>query len=208
MFGYRLEDYDALLFEELDLLLNVRAHEHDALVRQVPPDADRPGRVSATGCRIPCRSGWASADTPRSFARAGALGLPLMVRSLAAKPLAGFRPLIDLYSRDRDTARPSAGAAEVRVHMLQVRSGGSTQEAADTVLSGYAKAMTDVRKGTRVAADDAGKFRRPARSDRRSADRQRSRRGRRQDPSTTTRPWVELARLSFQMNAASLPQIR
>jgi len=79
-----------------------------------------------------------------SFARAGALGLPLMVAIIGGEPRR-FRPLIDLY---RETAGRSGHRPEqlnVGVHMLGYV-GDSTQEAADTFYPGYAKAMTDIGK--------------------------------------------------------------
>ena len=65
LFGYRLEDYDALFEEKLDLLLTTRAR---AMVRQVPASLDG-SRVSTRGrFSIRYRFGWASA-AHRSLSR-------------------------------------------------------------------------------------------------------------------------------------------
>jgi len=48
LFGLRLEDYDALFAEKLDLLLEIRDNEHVPLVGQVSGGADRPGRLPET----------------------------------------------------------------------------------------------------------------------------------------------------------------
>ena len=48
LFGYDLNDYDALFAEKLDLLLNVRANEHVTWFGEFRPAFDRAGRVSPT----------------------------------------------------------------------------------------------------------------------------------------------------------------
>src|SRR6202171_1705313 len=78
LFGLKLEDYDSLFSEKLDLLLKIRENEHvhwsgkhrAALTGQgvYPRPAQNP---------LPIWLG--VGGTPQSFARAGALGLPLMV---------------------------------------------------------------------------------------------------------------------------------
>src|SRR5260370_29242023 len=78
LFGLKLEDYDSLFAEKLDLLLKIRENEHvhwsgkhrAALTGQgvYPRPVQNP---------LPIRLG--VGGTPKSFARAGAHGLPLMV---------------------------------------------------------------------------------------------------------------------------------
>ena len=82
--------------------------------------------------------------TPQSFARAGALGLPLMIAIIGGEPRR-FRPLIDLY---RETGRQyghSPDRLKVGVHALGYVA-ETTQEAADEFFPGYARAFTDVGK--------------------------------------------------------------
>ena len=82
--------------------------------------------------------------TPQSFARAGALGLPLMVAIIGGEPRR-FRPLIDLY---RETGRRYGHAPDrlkVGVHALGYVA-ETTEEAADEFFPGYARAVTDVGK--------------------------------------------------------------
>jgi alkanesulfonate monooxygenase SsuD/methylene tetrahydromethanopterin reductase-like flavin-dependent oxidoreductase (luciferase family) len=142
--------------------------------------------------------------TPQSFARAGVLGLPLMVAIIGGEPRR-FRPLIDLY---RETGRQHGHPAEqlkVGVHMLGYI-GQSTQEAADTFFPGYAKAMTDV-----------GKERGWPPMTRASFDAQRGPNGALligspDEVVDKIRRHAEalggLSRVTFQMNVASLPQVK
>src|SRR5258705_6652338 len=97
LFGYRLEDYDALFEEKLDLLLNIREHEHVHWSGKF--------RAALTGQGVYPRPGqkplpiWPGVGgTPQSFLPAGQLGLPLMVAIIGGEPRR-FRPLIDLYRR-------------------------------------------------------------------------------------------------------------
>jgi alkanesulfonate monooxygenase SsuD/methylene tetrahydromethanopterin reductase-like flavin-dependent oxidoreductase (luciferase family) len=116
-----------------------------------------------------------------------------------------FRPLIDLY---RETGRQHGHAADrlkVGVHMLGYI-GDSTQEAADTFYPGYAKAMTDI-----------GKERGWPPMTRLSFDIQRDPNGALLvgSPDEVLEKILRhnealggISRLSFQMNAASLPHIK
>ena len=49
LFGFDLDDYDALFAEKLDLLLNDSRQRARPLVRQAPAGADGPGRLPAAG---------------------------------------------------------------------------------------------------------------------------------------------------------------
>jgi alkanesulfonate monooxygenase SsuD/methylene tetrahydromethanopterin reductase-like flavin-dependent oxidoreductase (luciferase family) len=142
--------------------------------------------------------------TPQSFARAGALGLPLMVAIIGGEPRR-FRPLVDLY---RETGRQHGYSAEqlkVGVHMLGYVA-DSTQEAADTFYPGYARAMTDVGKERGWPAMTRASF-----------DAQRGRDGALVigSPDEVVDKILRhsdalggIARMSFQMNVASLPQVK
>src|SRR6266550_3317254 len=95
LFGFRLEDYDALFEEKLELLLTIREHEHVHWTGKY--------RAPLTGQGVyprPMQDSlpiWLGVGgTPKSFARAGALGLPLMVAIIGGETRR-FRPLIDLY---------------------------------------------------------------------------------------------------------------
>jgi probable LLM family oxidoreductase len=137
LFGYRLEDYDALFEEKLGLLLNIREHEHVHWSGKFRPALTGQG-VYPRPVQNPLPIWLGVGGTSHSFERAGALGLPLMVAIIGGEPRR-FRPLIDLY---RETAERSGHRSEqlkVGVHMLGYV-GDSTQEAADTFYPGYVSA--------------------------------------------------------------------
>jgi probable LLM family oxidoreductase len=143
LFGFRLEDYDALFAEKLDLLLTIREREHVSWSGKFRPPLKGQG-VYPRPVQNPLPIWLGVGGTPQSFERAGALGLPLMVAIIGGEPRR-FRPLVDLY---RETGRKRGFSPEqlkVGVHMLGYVA-GSTQEAAETFFPGYARAMTDVGK--------------------------------------------------------------
>jgi alkanesulfonate monooxygenase SsuD/methylene tetrahydromethanopterin reductase-like flavin-dependent oxidoreductase (luciferase family) len=80
--------------------------------------------------------------TPASFARAGTLGLPLMV-AIIGGDTHRFRPLIELYREAGRQAGFSAEQLKVGVHSLGYVA-ESNRDAADAFYPGYAKAMGSV----------------------------------------------------------------
>src|SRR5712692_4670354 len=95
LFGLRLEDYDALFAEKLDLLLNIRDHEHVHWSGKYRAPLTGQGVYPRpVQNRFPIWLG--VGGTPKSFVRAGELGLPLMVAIIGGETRR-FRPLIDLY---------------------------------------------------------------------------------------------------------------
>ena len=95
LFGFRLEDYDELFAEKLDLLLKIRANEHVQWSGQHRPALTGQG-VYPRPVQNPLPIWLGVGGTPQSFVRAGQLGLPLMVAIIGGEPRR-FRPLIDLY---------------------------------------------------------------------------------------------------------------
>lgn len=116
LFGYRLEDRDALFLEKLELLLKLRtdAHPHWSGRFRAPLRGEgvypRP-----TQPELPIWLG--VGGTPASFARAGALGLPLMIAIIGGE-FARFRPLVDLYRRSAHAAGVSPDRLKVGVHAV------------------------------------------------------------------------------------------
>jgi len=141
LFGYRLEEYDALFAEKLDLLLLVRAQEHVHWSGRFRPALTGQG-VYPRPVQNPLPIWLGVGGTPKSFERAGELGLPLMVAIIGGEPRR-FRPLIDLYRETyRRHGHPKEGL-KVGVHLLAYVD-ETTQAAVDAFYPGYAKAMTDV----------------------------------------------------------------
>ncbi len=143
LFGLRLEDYDSLFAEKLDLLLKLRDKEHVHWSGR--------HRAALTGQGVyprpvqdPLPIWLGVGGTPTSFARAGALGLPLMVAIIGGDPRR-FRPLVDLY---RETGREAGYSPEqlrVGVHIPGYVA-ATTQEASDDFFPGWSRAVASVAK--------------------------------------------------------------
>jgi probable LLM family oxidoreductase len=97
LFGYRLEDYEVLFAEKLDLFAQ--------LLREEPITWEGTTRLPLTGQRAypPTESGrlpaWVGVGgTPQSVVRAAKYGMPLILAVIGGSP-AQFAPLVDLYHR-------------------------------------------------------------------------------------------------------------
>jgi len=111
LFGYALEDYDALYNEKLELMLRLRQSERvswQGRHRAALHEADVVPRPLAD--RLPLWIG--AGGTPQSAVRAGQAGLPLNLANIGGEP-ARFKPFIDLY---RETGLQAGHArADLRV---------------------------------------------------------------------------------------------
>ncbi len=143
LFGLKLEDYDSLFAEKLELLLKIRENTH--------VEWSGKHRAALTGQAIyprplqePLPIWVGVGGTPASFVRAGMLGLPLMVAIIGGEP-ERFRPLIDLY---REAGRRAGHAPEklsVGLHLIGFL-GDTTEQAADDFFPGYAHTFTEIGK--------------------------------------------------------------
>jgi probable LLM family oxidoreductase len=141
LFGYELDDYDELFAEKLDLLLALRESDsvswsgrhraalHDAAVYPRPLQQPLPVWIAVGG-------------TPGSVARAGMLGLPLMIAIIGGAP-ARFAPLVELY---REAARragsdPSGLAVGINSHMYIAE---TSRRAADEFFGPYSQMMNRI----------------------------------------------------------------
>ena len=95
MFGFKLEDYDSLFSEKLDLLLKIRDNEHVYWSGKYRPRLNGQG-IYPRPLQNPLPIWIGVGGTPESFVRAGLLGLPLMVAIIGGETHR-FRPLVDLY---------------------------------------------------------------------------------------------------------------
>ncbi len=203
LFGFRLEDYDSLFAEKLDLLLKIRDNEHVHWSGK--------HRAALTGQGVyprpvqnPLPIWLGVGGTPQSFVRAGVLGLPLMVAIIGGETHR-FRPLVDLYREAGQRAGHSPDQLKVGVHSLGYVA-ASTQEAADDFFPGYARAFTDI-----------GKERGWPPATRAGFDAQRGPRGALLigSPDEVVEKILRhsealggISRITFQMNAASLPHVK
>jgi probable LLM family oxidoreductase len=143
LFGYRLEDYDELFEEKLDLLLRIRDNEHVQWSGKYRAPLTGQG-VYPRPVQDPLPIWLGVGGTPQSFARAGALGLPLMVAIIGGEPRR-FRPLVDLYRESGRRAGYAPDRLQVGVHALGYVA-ATAQEAADAFFPGYARAIASVAK--------------------------------------------------------------
>jgi probable LLM family oxidoreductase len=139
LFGYDLQDYDALFAEKLDLLLNVRANEHVTWSGEFRPQLTGQG-VYPRPVQEPLPIWLGVGGTPHSFARAGVLGLPLMVAIIGGDPRR-FRPLVELYCEAGRRAGHPAEQLRVGVHALGYVS-STLEQAIDEFAPGYIEGLT------------------------------------------------------------------
>jgi probable LLM family oxidoreductase len=143
LFGLDLADYDSLFIEKLDLLLRIRdqvevswsGQHRPALVRQ---------RIYPRPVQNPLPIWVGVGGTPESFARAGLLGLPLMVAIIGGEPR-HFAPLIDLYRRAGAEAGHAPDKLRVGLHVFGFVA-ESTEAAADTIYPGWEEMFTRVSR--------------------------------------------------------------
>jgi probable LLM family oxidoreductase len=143
LFGLHLEDYDSLFAEKLDLLLNIRdnTHVHWSGKHRAPLTGQA---IYPRPMQNPLPIWVGVGGTPESFARAGILGLPLMVAIIGGEPKR-FRPLIDLYREAGRRAGHSADKLSVGLHSIGFV-GETTEEAANDFFPGYAHTFTEIGK--------------------------------------------------------------
>ncbi|WP_243373328.1 LLM class flavin-dependent oxidoreductase [Microvirga solisilvae] len=139
LFGYDLNDYDALFAEKLDLLLKIRdqervtwSGEHRAPLHEQP--------VYPRPVQNPLPIWIAVGGTPQSVARAGALGLPLAIAIIGGEP-ERFAPLVSLY---REAGRraghdPSRLKVGINTHAYVAP---ASKQAADEFFPPYADVMS------------------------------------------------------------------
>lgn len=135
LFGLDTRAYDDLFAEKLDLLLRLGEATH----------IEWEGRFRAAlrgqgvyprphQARLPVWLG--VGGTPRSFARAGALGLPLMIAIIGGS-FERFRPLVDLYRESGAHAGHDPASLKVGVHAMGFV-GETDASAADAFFPGWA----------------------------------------------------------------------
>lgn len=204
LFGLRLEDYDSLFAEKLDLLLKIRDNnEHVHWSGEYRPPLTGQG-VYPRPLQNPLPIWLGVGGTPESFIRAGALGLPLMVAIIGGETRQ-FRPLVDLYREAGRRAGHSPDQLKVGVHSLGYVA-ETTQEAANDFFPGYRRMFTEVGKERGWRAVTRADF-----------DAQRGPQGALiiGNPDDVVEKIVRhgkalggISRITFQMNAASLSHVK
>jgi probable LLM family oxidoreductase len=200
LFGYSLDDYDKLFAEKLELLLEIRKNENVYWTGKYRPPLDGQG-IYPRPVQNPFPIWLGVGGTPQSFVRAGVLGLPLMVAIIGGETRR-FRPLIDLYRESWKRAGHPLDQMKVGLH-----SPGYVAEtgrgAADDYYPGWANAVETVGKERGWSPMNRADF-----------DAQLDTEGAFiiGDPDEVAEKIIHhskalggVSRVSFQMNAASLP---
>jgi len=141
LFGLDLDDYESLFTEKLDLLLLLRKKTHVNWSGRHRPALTGQG-VYPRPIQEPLPVWLGVGGTPESFARAGMLGLPLMVAIIGGEPHR-FRPLVDLYRQAGAKAGHDPQELKVGVHALGYVAQTDDEAAAD-FFPGYARAFTEI----------------------------------------------------------------
>ena len=141
LFGYRLEDYDELFIEKLDLLLAINKQEkvtwngtHRADIKNLgvyprPHQPTLPVWIAVGG-------------TPASVVRAGSLNLPLTIAILGGEP-ARFAALTELYRSSAEKAGHDVAQLQIAIneHMYIA---DTSDQAADEFWPVYQKMMNRI----------------------------------------------------------------
>jgi probable LLM family oxidoreductase len=143
LFGLDLADYDSLFTEKLELLLQIRDSDEVTWSGRHRPPLVRQ-RVYPRPLQDPLPIWVGVGGTPESFARAGLLGLPLMVAIIGGEPRQ-FGPLVDLYRRAGAQAGHPPERLKVGLHVFGFVA-ESTQAAADTIYPGWEEMFAKVSR--------------------------------------------------------------
>lgn len=141
LFGLDTRAYDSLFAENLDLLLALGETSHPTWQGRFRPSLSGQGVFPRPHQpRLPVWIG--VGGTPQSFARAGAIGLPLMIAMIGGT-IYRFRPLVDLYREAGARAGHDPQTLKVGVHALGFV-GSTDEEAGDAFFPGWAQLTGNV----------------------------------------------------------------
>jgi probable LLM family oxidoreductase len=141
LFGFELKDYDALFAEKLDLLLKLRSETYVTWSGEYRPALAGQGVFPRPlQEKMPIWLG--VGGTAASFARAGVLGLPLMVAIIGGEPHR-FRTLVDLYRQAGARAGHAPETLKVGIHALGYVA-DTDDQAADDFFPGYAETFSKI----------------------------------------------------------------
>lgn len=141
LFGFAREDYDALFAEKLGLLIQLREETHVTWKGRFRPALTGQGIYPRPMQeKLPIWLG--VGGTPESFARAGALGLPLMI-AIIGGGFARFRPLVELYYEAGRRAGHRREDLKIAIHAMGFVA--ETDDAArDAFYPGWARVMNQI----------------------------------------------------------------
>lgn len=144
LFGLDTRSYDDLFAENLDLLLKLGETSHPTWKGRFRPALSGQGVFPRPHQRrLPVWVG--VGGTPQSFARAGALGLPLMI-AIIGGDFGRFRPLVDLYRKAGAQAGHVPETLKVGIHAMGFV-GPTDGQAGDAFFPGWAQLTGNVGRG-------------------------------------------------------------
>ena len=141
LYGLDFKDYNELFQEKLELLLAIRENEHVRWEGKFRPALTGQG-VYPRPFKDKLDVWVGVGGTPESFARAGLLGLPLMIAIIGGETHR-FRPLVDLYWRAVAEAGHDASKLKVGVHFIGYVA-ESTEQAHQEFFPGYQKTFSKI----------------------------------------------------------------
>jgi probable LLM family oxidoreductase len=139
LFGYDLEDYDALFAEKLGLLLALRERERVTWSGRLRAPIDDRG-VYPRPLQDPLPIWVAVGGTPQSAVRAGALGLPMALAIIGGTP-ERFAPVAELHRRAAAEAGHPRPALGINSHGFVAE---TSQRAADLAFPPFATMMNRI----------------------------------------------------------------
>ena len=141
LFGFDFKDYDELFIEKLDLLLHIRENEFVTWSGKFRPAINNLP-IYPRPIQEPLPIWLGVGGTPQSFARAGVMGLPLMVAIIGGNTHR-FKPLVDIYREAGRQAGHPPEKLKVGLHSLGFVA-NTMEEAIDLYYTGYAKMFTKI----------------------------------------------------------------
>lgn len=143
LFGFNLNDYDALFQEKLELLIQIQNDEKITWSGEFRPSLqNQPVYPKPFQQTLPLWVG--VGGTPESFIRAGKLGLPLMIAIIGGETRR-FKGLVDIYKEVGRQAGHSPDKLKVGVHSLGYVATSKSKALSD-YYPGYAETFTRMGK--------------------------------------------------------------
>jgi probable LLM family oxidoreductase len=141
LFGLNTRDYDDLFAEKLDLLLALQESTNVTWEGRFRPSLSGQGVYPRPHQQhLPIWIG--VGGTPQSFARAGVLGLPLMI-AIIGGGFERFRPLVDLYREAGRRAGHGPEMLKIGIHAMGFV-GETNAGARDAFFPGWAHLTTNI----------------------------------------------------------------
>jgi len=141
LYGLDFKDYNELFQEKLELLLTIREREHVHWEGKFRPALTGQG-VYPRPFKDKLDVWVGVGGTPESFARAGLLGLPLMIAIIGGETHR-FRPLVDLYWRAVEEGGHDASKLKVGVHFIGYVA-ETTEKAHQEFFPGYQQTFSKI----------------------------------------------------------------